>query len=276
MREFMCSSHTISGVMPGSAVASRFPLERRLAACSEAGFSGLWLHWRDFLENRERGLDAADIGSLFDSAGMKHRAIEFLTGWFLGDGQARAQEAAALDAAAAIGADLVSVGGDFSGQGIPEGQMVERFHALCACAAAHRIRVGLEIVPWSNVATVDAALAHVAPANAGIVIDTWHVFRGGIPLSDLARIPPDKVFCVQVNDAAAPSGASLAEETMRRLPCGEGTLDLAGFAAIMDSCGWAPPVSVEIIAPEMAALPPERSALLAIAGARRLFGHGFR
>src|SRR5690606_34557265 len=112
---------------------------------------------------------------------------------------------------------------------------------------------------WSDVADIGTALDFLGPANAGLVIDTWHVFRGGIPLADLRRIPANKVYCIQVNDAAADPVGTLAEDTVRRLPCGEGALDLEGFAKVIDACGWAAPTSVEIISPRLAAMTPDEA-----------------
>lgn len=83
MRDFMCSFHTVSGVMPGGPAAARHALEARLSACASAGYAGYWLHWRDYLEQRAAGLDDAALLDLFDRHGMRHRGVEFLTGWFL-------------------------------------------------------------------------------------------------------------------------------------------------------------------------------------------------
>jgi sugar phosphate isomerase/epimerase len=273
MREFMCSSHTISGVMPGSPRASRHGLEERLRAAAAAGYTGYWLHWRDYLEQKAAGIEDDQLRGLFDRHGMRHRGVEFLTGWFLPDDAAgQAAERAAFEAANAIGASVVSVGADFNGRGLERRAMVARFAMLCARAADHGLAIALEIVPWSNVPDVKAALDFLAPANAGLVIDCWHIFRGGVPLSELARIPPGRVLCVQVSDADAPPVGPLPEDTLRRRLCGEGAFDLVGFAAALDRLGVSVPYSVEIISPGMAALPVDEAARTSLAGARRLLG----
>jgi sugar phosphate isomerase/epimerase len=273
MHEFMCSSHTISGLMPGSPRASRHGLEERLAACAGAGYAGYWLHHRDYLEQRAAGLDDEQLRDLFDRCGMRHRGVEFLTGWFLpGDVAAKEAERAAFDAAKAIGARVANVGADFSGHGLERRAMVAHFSALCARAADLGLSIALEIVPWSNVPDVEAALDFMEPANAGLVIDCWHIFRGGVPLSELGRIPPERILCVQVNDAEATPVGQLAEDTLRRKQCGEGAFDLVGFAAALDRMGVMVPFSVEIISPEVAALPVEEAARVSFAAARRVFG----
>ena len=55
--------------------------------------------------------------------------------------------------------------------------------------------------------------------NADLVIDCWHIFRGGVPLSELARIPPGRVLCVQVSDADAdPVGREFLEYLTKPTP----------------------------------------------------------
>lgn len=273
MRDFMCSSHTVSGVMPGGPAAARHPLEARLAACAAAGYSGCWLHWRDYLEQRAAGLGDAALRDLFDRHGLRRRGVEFLTGWFLpGDDAAAAAERAAFDAAAAIGARVVNVGADFERRGIPRHEMVVHFQRLCVRAADRGLSVALEFVPFSDVPDIRAALDFLAPVNAGLVVDCWHLFRGETPFADLARIPAGKILCVQVSDAAAAPSAPLVRDTLDRLPCGDGAFDLAGFAAAIDRHAPGVPVSVEIIAPRFAAMRAADAAAESLRGARAIFG----
>lgn len=250
----MCSFHTVSGVMPGSSPASRHSLDLRLQALSRAGFTGYWFHFRDYLDQRENGLSDEEIRGLFDVAGIRQRGVEFLTDWFTGTTESRAQEEAAFAAARAIGATVLSVGGDFQGRGFPRSRMVAAFHALCERAGENGLSVGLEFVPWSDIPDVTAALDFMEPANAGLVIDCWHVFRGTTTLAQLAALPSDRILCIQVNDAGPPRG-SLPDDTRHRLFCGEGEFDLLAFVKALRRTGTTVPLSVEIISPEVAAMP---------------------
>lgn len=269
----MCSSHTVSGVMPGGPSAVRHPLDERLAACAAAGYAGFWFHLRDYLEQRRAGRSDADLRALFDRHGMRHRGVEFLTGWFLaGDDAAAAAEAAAFDAAAAIGATVVNAGADFHGRGVPRRQMVARFDRLCDRALERGLSVALEFVPFSDVPDIGAALDFLGRPNAGIVVDCWHLFRGGMRPDDLAEIPPGRILCVQVSDAAALPVGPLAEDTRNRLPCGDGAFDLAAFAAAIDRVAADVPVSVEIISERVAAMPVADAAAQSLRGVRALFG----
>ena len=270
-RDLMCSSHTLSGVAPNSPLGARDPLDVRLRAASRAGYAGYWLHYRDYLAQRSNGLDDAAIGAAFDDAGLVHRGVEFLTDWFVDTAATREAEAAAYAAAQAIGAKIINVGADFLGRGFPRDAMIAAFERLCARASDFGLATALEIVPWSDVADVETALEFMTPANAGLVIDCWHVFRGAIPLAELKRIPPDRVLCVQVSDAAAVPCGPLQIDTLHRLPCGEGVFALQAFRDTLDQAGVDCPYSVEIISPEIAALSTETAARLTYDSARALF-----
>ncbi len=215
------------------------------------------LHFRDYAEQRARGFGDGELRSILEVHGMKHVSVEFLTDWFM-DGEAgavsRRNEETAFRAAAAFGAKVLNVGPDLGERSISLDTMQQRFRTLCGRAAAHGVAIALELVAWGNVKDVDTALAIIGEIpNAGLVIDSWHVFRAGVPLADLKRIPASKVLCVQVNDADAETRGGLAADTMSRRLCGQGGFDLAGFATTLDAMGVAVPFSVEVISPELAA-----------------------
>ena len=274
-REYICSSHTISGVAPGGAAASRHSFSARVEACAAAGYTGMCLHFRDYFEQGQVGFGDAELRSVLELNGMKHVSIEFLTDWFM-DGEvgetARYNEAIAFQAAIAFGAKVLNVGPDLAGRGIPIQIMRERFAALCARAAQHDIAIALELVAWGNVRDVDMALEIIdGIPNAGLVIDVWHVFRGGVPLCDLKRIPANRVLCVQVNDAAAEPTGTLATDTMNRKLCGQGALDLKAFVRTLDDVGVQVPLSVEIISPEQSSRELQMAAAVSLSGARGCF-----
>jgi sugar phosphate isomerase/epimerase len=269
MRDLMCSSYTTSDVMPGGPVASRHGLDDRLAACAAAGYLGYWLHWRDYLEQREAGVSDGAMHALFNHHGQRHRGVEFFSDWFVdGDAAAANAEARSFDAANAIGAGTVNVGADFAGRGFSLEHLVERFGSLCNRAAERGLRVGLELVAWSDVADVGTALHFLGPRNAALVIDAWHIFRGRVPLADLARIPTDRVSCIQVSDAAGAVQGTLADETRRRLFCGEGVFDLAAFYKATER--FDVPVSVEIISEAVVRMPLAEAARKSCETARQL------
>ncbi|WP_378951345.1 sugar phosphate isomerase/epimerase family protein [Mesorhizobium sp. ANAO-SY3R2] len=275
-REYICSSHTISGVVPGGPVASRHGFAARVEACAQAGYTGMCLHFRDYADQRQAGFSDAELRAVLSRHGMKHVSVEFLTDWFM-DGEAgeisRRNETLAFAAVKALGAKVLNVGPDLGERGIPQEQMRTRFVELCRRAEEQDIVIALEMVAWGNVRDVDTALALIeGVANAGLVIDSWHVFRGGVPLEDLQRIPASRILCVQVNDAEAEPIGTLADETMNRKLCGEGAFDLKGFSELLDRIGVAAPYSVEVISPQLASCRLAEAASSSFTTSRGCFG----
>ncbi|PWK73886.1 sugar phosphate isomerase/epimerase [Aminobacter sp. AP02] len=233
------------------------------------------LHFRDYAEQRHAGMSDAELRTVLNINGMKHVSIEFLTDWFM-DGEAgeiaRRNEAIAFQAANAFGANVLNVGPDLAGRDIPIEIMRERFAALCGRAAIHGIAIALELVAWGNVREVDTALLMIdGVPNAGLVIDSWHIFRANVPLHHLKRIPAERVLCVQVNDAEAEPAGMLATDTMCRKLCGQGAFDLSAFVETLDAMGVQLPLSVEIISPEQSKRDLPEAASVSLASARRCF-----
>lgn len=149
----------------------------------------------------------------------------------------------ALDAAAEIGASMIlAVCADGE-----HGRAVDRFARLCDAAAPSGIRVALEFMRWSPVATVDDALAFVTDANrpnAGVCVDALHLSRSGGSPRTLPVLPRAGTF-VQLCDARLPGPPPeglLAEAREDRLYPGEGDLWLDD---LLDALPQDTPISVE-------------------------------
>jgi sugar phosphate isomerase/epimerase len=106
-------------------------------------------------------------------------------------------------------------------------------------------RVALEPLPFSNITDFRLAAELVVAADhpaAGLVVDIWHLERGPSTLADLAEIPGDKVFAVELNDAPAPQSDDLFQDTIHhRVLCGSGTFDVKGFIETLQQIGFAGP-----------------------------------
>ena len=111
--------------------------------------------------------------------------------------------------------------------------------------------MALEPLPFSNLTDFRMAAELVAAADhpaAGLVVDIWHLERGPSTLADLAEIPGDKVFVVELNDAPAPQSTDLFQDTIHhRVLCGAGTFDVKGFVGTLQQIGFSGPWGVEII-----------------------------
>jgi sugar phosphate isomerase/epimerase len=234
---------------------SPFSLRERAEAASKAGFTGLGLWHADLVHIRERHSLPEMRGILADN-GIRHLELEFLTDWFLDDGERRRasdeMRRVLLESAEALGARHVKVG-DFSDSPVPMPKLIESFAELCEDAAEHGTNVAFEMMPFSVIHTLEDALTLVQGANApngGICIDLWHVVKLGVPYESVAAIPKRFLTSIELNDGylEVPQGMSLHEETINhRQFCGEGQFDVRGFVERMRVAGYAAPWGIEVL-----------------------------
>ncbi|HEY3918594.1 MAG TPA: sugar phosphate isomerase/epimerase [Stellaceae bacterium] len=140
----------------------------------------------------------------------------------------------ALEAAARLGAEcFLAVGNDPE-----EGRMTESLARLAAAARSHRLRLALELMPYTAVNSLAKAHRMVVSSgevNVGLLIDALHLARAGGTPAEVAAIPPEHIAYLQLCDAPAtpPPGLSLRQESLTaRLYPGEGSLPLM---ALMDA-----------------------------------------
>lgn len=230
--------------------ASPIDFRTRVAAAQRAGYRGLGLMHSD-LVNVRRHYDYATMRAILADHDMHHVELEFLTGWLDDDAAFRTVLRDLCEAAEALGARHLKAGPDMQGKAWPLEHMATRFRALCDRADAAGTAVALEIMPWSNLRTIDEGLAVVTAAdaaNGGLLLDIWHLGRGGVPYADIAKVPAHWLKHVELDDADAEVIGSLLEDTLdRRRLCGEGTLDVAAFVRAIQATGYDGPYGVEII-----------------------------
>ena len=145
-------------------------------------------------------------------------------------------------------------------------RMADEFATLCQEAAEVGSKVSLEVMPFSIVKTLEDGLAIVQEANqpnGGLLLDIWHMVRGGIDFSEIAKVPPQFIKAIELDDASSIIEGTLLEDTVfRRKLCGEGQFDCPGFIEAVQNAGfngdW---YGVEIISTEYRKLPLEQMAI---------------
>jgi sugar phosphate isomerase/epimerase len=264
---------TESLVMATQTVPPGTTLPDRVRAAAAGGFSGIGLRPRDRAEALADGLSDAGARALLDDNGVALVELEVHRGWGLtGDAaeQARDAEQKMYELADAYGGGrhMMAVGeieGDLD-------DVAERFAGLCDRAAEHGLAVAIEFLPWTSIPDAGVAWDIVRLAgrdNGGVLVDTWHHFRGAADDDLIRAIPPERIICVQFDDADADVVGTMLEDTIhrRRLP-GEGSFDLDGFVRLMDDHGVHCPWSVEILSDDLRRRTAEEAAVAAGSAAR--------
>jgi sugar phosphate isomerase/epimerase len=256
--ELLASYWTIAGgALPHTdREYSPFDFEDRVEAAAKAGFKGMGIWHADLAHILERR-SLKEMKQILDDNNMKYLELEFLTDWFL-DGEQKKQsdirKKMLRTAAEALGAKHVKVG-DFFRQKTPMPRLIESFAAICADAADHGTRIVFELMPFAMIDTLEEALTMVdgaAAKNGGIVFDLWHIVKLGIPYEEVARVPPQYLLAVELNDGTFEAPWSLHEDTVnhRRL-CGEGEFDVKSFIDCLQKAGYAGPYGIEVLSEEL-------------------------
>ena len=238
---------------------SPLDLRARAEAVAAAGFTGIGFTIDDLGAAKDT-YDLLQVKQICDDLGLVHLEVELLENWWTTGGRRTESDQtrrSLLDAAQALGARQIKVGPDvevIDGAVPPLADVAHwaaELHQLAEQAAEAGTLVALEPLPFSNITDFRLAAELVATADhpaVGLVVDIWHLERGPSTLADLAKLPGDKVFVVELSDAPAPQSTDLFHDTIHhRLLCGSGTFDVKGFVETLQQIGFAGPWGVEII-----------------------------
>lgn len=281
--EFIASYWTLAGDVvplgPPEQEASSHDLRDRLGVAAKAGYAGVGLMRSDLMNIRQRH-DFATIRSMLADHGMKYLELEFLVGW-IADGEELAESEVVfsdmLEAAAQLDIRHLKVGPDMNATAWPIERMAERFAGLCDRAAAAGTSISLELMPWSNITDIETAVAVASGANranGGLLLDIWHLARGGVCYDDIASIPSGLVNYVEIDDADREIRGTLLEDTLNhRKFCGDGDLDVPRFLDALAAYGYDGPFGIEIISEQQRSRPFADVANDAIRTAKREFGN---
>jgi sugar phosphate isomerase/epimerase len=248
------------------------PLPARFDAAAEVGYDRVSLSPPEVKRAADSGIAVNQIGR-----GARDRGLELIIdpvmNWYPdhAPSPARSRFAGvsaddALRMTEALGAAAMTVIATPTSD-VPAADLAEPFARICDRAAAFGSDVQLEFMPFTVVRTLGVAwdiIRTAARHNGGLVFDTWHFFRGEPEFELLETVAGERIFCVQLDDAAAEPQGTLREDTNRRLMPGDGTFDLTRVVRVLDRIGALRWVGPEVINPELAALPVEHVAHLAM------------
>lgn len=192
--ELLAAYWTIAGdIYPmGPTEVSPYSFEDRMEAAGNAGFKGIGLVHNGMMDTVDK-IGYPAMKAILEKNGIKHVELEFLVDWYH-TGERRRQSDKVrqelLEAAKALGARSIKIGPGIGEDTADIDLMVKEFTLLSQQAAEVGANVVLEIMPFSNVRTIETALAIVEGANqpnGGLLLDIWHLQRGGIDFNDIDR-----------------------------------------------------------------------------------------
>lgn len=267
------------GLCCGSLLQADF---RGLAeAASKAGFSSISLWPTLFYPALEEGLSEQDMRTILADNGLHVTELDPLMSWLPLDLSADDMAGSFLafseddfyrmaDALGARSLNLIQQ----AESPISDTERTDLISALCGRAQSHGLTVSIEFLPWSPIGNLEVALdlvRSVGCENFGVNIDTWHHFRSGGTVNQLARVDSSLITAVQLNDTAETPWDNIIEETsMGRLLPGEGHSDTHAVLNALFSAGVDVPLNVEVFSSDLMSIPAQQAAKKMADSMRRL------
>lgn len=239
------------------------PVERKVRLASEAGFPGVRIRGNDVHEWEQNGKTVESLAALLRELDL--RSPGFVSepevyGWHAGDLSAPALQEAlewTFRSAQTLGAStlLMPVMGT---EGTLE-ETVRNFSALCELGEPYGLNIGLEFIGHvPKVPDLSTAWRIVEAAdrpNGGIVLDFFHFYRGGTQLTDIEKVPVEKILMVDFIDAMPLPREELLGYK-HRLFAGEGVVGAPNVLAALLRYGFDGPLVVELFNEEYWAADP--------------------
>ena len=277
----LCASYwTVAGnTYPGApSEISPFPLAERAEVCGRTGWQGMGFVMDDIEASISR-YGMAGVRRIFDDNNIRHVELEFLVDWHLtGDRRALSDRmyARMLEVGAALGVEKIKLGGGVFETGAPDtGAMRAALFDICERAKPQGIDIAIEFLPFASIDTIDRGLdlfRDLGVTNGGLLVDTWHVERGGMTAEDIRKIPAEFLRAAELDDAGPEViGDLFNDSTHYRRLCGEGSVDIAGQIGAMLDQGYRGYWGVELISAHHRHLPLEMAATRAFDTTMRQF-----
>ncbi len=252
------------------------PLAEALAAARDAGFDSLELRRIDFTRCHEKGMSNAEVIGLVRGCGLPVDVLGVEYGWLFADGEESRRLFAVFAETCGIAREL-GCGMLMSAPGQLTGTLdsaVPRLREAADIAAGHGLKLAIEFNSQhpviNHIEVLRELLARAGRANAGLLLDAYHLHRSGRPGRGFEEIAGSELFCFQYSDVPdAPVGAGTRRPTDRLLP-GDGVVPWRDVLGLLREKGFGGPLSFEAPNPELWARPALDLARAAVAATARI------
>ena len=222
-----------------------WPLEAVLDAAAAAGFEAVGLDHYTLGGYVRDGGSVDEVGALLRTRGLRCTDVGVLP---IGLGEATAAAAALARTATMTGAP-VCIAALYADVAVDDA--IRELRGAANVLGDAGVRIAFEFTAYGHRRSLRDAIElcrAVGWERCGLLVDTWHVFRGGEPLTLLRSLDAEQIALVHVNDAAPQSGLDpvlldpvlldpVFEGRFRRALPGSGTFPLGEFAETLAATG---------------------------------------
>jgi 4-hydroxyphenylpyruvate dioxygenase len=241
-------------------------LEDKLVAAAAAGFDGVEIFEPDMLASPERPAEiaarCADLGLTIDLF-QPVRDLEALPPAAFASALERVERKFAV--MAELGVDTALVCSSVHPDAVDDDDLAaEQLRTVAGRAADHGLRIAYEALAWGkHVHTWDHSWRIVEAADhpaLGLCLDSFHILSRGSDPAPIRDVPGEKLFFLQLADAADVAMDVLPWSRHHRLFPGQGAFDLATFTSHVAAAGYTGPWSLEVFNDVVRQADPRRAA----------------
>lgn len=233
---------------------------REVEVAAAAGFDGIEPWVRDVEIYRDAGGSLPDLAKKIADAGLTVEGAIGFANWISDD---PAERAAGLEQAKRDMALMRAVGGTRLAAppaGATKARMTDldavadRYAALCDAGAAEGVAPQLEV--WGFSATLSKlgealyVAAEAARPNAALLLDAYHLHRGGSGFAGVGLLGPGAMELFHLNDYPTDRPAAELNDRDRVLP-GDGAAPLGELFETFRRIGFAGTLSLELFNPTL-------------------------
>jgi sugar phosphate isomerase/epimerase len=251
------------------------PLLPLIETARRAGYDAIEINWQDIERCRETGVMWQELKSRLDGTGLVVAVVGVEPGWLFAEGLDADRRLDRLrrtaDDAAALGCGtLMSALGRNDGPiGLAERNIRSASRLIVEMKARFALEYNFGHPTLSSLERVRDLVRSGGSSDIGLVIDAYHLHRGGRPGRGFDCIGGSEILHVQFSDVpAVPSDDGGVP--IDRLAPGTGQVDWQGFLGLLFQKGYQGSLSYEAPNPVHWSRDPDETASEGIRAIRRL------
>ena len=231
----------------------KLPLTQLVSIAREAGFDAIE-PWIDELEAHEKsGGSLEDLGAQIRDAGLSVQGAIGFAPWITGEDAAWDAARRDMELVARVGGTLMAAPpmGATETADVPLELIAQRYAKLCEIGRETGVRPLVELWGFSRTLSKLGEVAFVAAqsgaANAGVLSDVYHLYKGGSPTQGLKLFNSAAMPLFHVNDYPAIAPAAIGDAD--RVWPGDGVAPLRETLGVLREIGFDGYLSLELFNP---------------------------
>lgn len=258
---FCLNTSTING--------GKIPIRQQLKIAADAGYDGVELWLRDIDKFVSEGGQLVDLRKEMSDLGLRLESAIAFGKWIVDDAQERAaaleQCRRDMQSVAALGGHRIAAPpvGATNPPKIDLDQAAQRYHDLLEVGQECGVVPMLELWGFSKNLSTLAEVLYVAAASnhrdACLLLDVYHLYKGGNDFANVGLIPASQMPCLHINDyPGIPDRAAISDKD--RVYPGDGVAPLANILKSLVGGGFRGVLSLELFNQDYWQLPAEQVA----------------